>query len=472
MAYAGQAYGRGWELNRDQTVGSPGASFATSAARMKRIDDVQTNLSAEIGMGSNEFSHYAEYDTHHSYATYSPGGTQIHNQQKHVPSKRRRSDESPVVDESPLMSHLPALPMSPGVGTVARPHVPAVFQCVQCLTILADSTGSAAYHADANFLTLEAISQSVDVVEPPQICVDGFLRNCSYKALRCSHCGTIVGKWVYDTPEFLNHILNRFVLEMTAIRPYHLGENTLTITVNVPEPSPAPPPPAVQIPNLGVPSRLSNSSSRGYSDHNDISSGGSDYNAGYDESYEEATPRDHSRLKRESMEGQQPPGSSKRGGLDFKTYPCPRPYCSKVYKNPGGLKYHLTSGTCELDYDAIPAKGGSAIPPNPHESGSDNEDGADGIEDGGEGGSISPNSAGRKIKVTKRPYWCVMPGCSKRYKNLAGLKYHAKTMHPKLRLEDIRGGRGVTTPGSPTGLGNEEGREMSLPGEEIGEQVY
>ncbi|KAJ3135129.1 hypothetical protein HDU90_004161 [Geranomyces variabilis] len=42
------------------------------------------------------------------------------------------------------------------------------------------------------------------------------------------------------------------------------------------------------------------------------------------------------------------PGGAQGGG--GKRYKCPRAFCSKVYKNSNGLKYHLEHGNCELDY--------------------------------------------------------------------------------------------------------------------------
>ncbi|TPX51620.1 hypothetical protein SeMB42_g00126 [Synchytrium endobioticum] len=75
-------------------------------------------------------------------------------------------------------------------------------------------------------------------------------------------------------------------------------------------------------------------------------------------------------------------------------YRCPKPYCSKVYKNSNGLKYHLERGQCEAD----------------------NSDADEGLPE--------------DIRIAVRPYYCRAEGCGKRYKNLNGLKYHAKVAHP------------------------------------------
>ena len=36
------------------------------------------------------------------------------------------------------------------------------------------------------------------------------------------------------------------------------------------------------------------------------------------------------------------------------------------------------------------------------------------------------------LPVTHRPYWCKVPGCAKKYKNLNGLKYHVRVSHSSL----------------------------------------
>ncbi|KAI8586525.1 hypothetical protein BDZ88DRAFT_454917 [Geranomyces variabilis] len=93
---------------------------------------------------------------------------------------------------------------------------------------------------------------------------------------------------------------------------------------------------------------------------------------------------------------------------------CPKPFCTKTYKNPNGLKYHLDRGICEhfmsLDCPAIAASADSTRPFD----------------------TLEAAAAAGTVKIAHRPYWCKVPGCSKKYKNLNGLKYHAKAMHPAL----------------------------------------
>ncbi|TPX34740.1 hypothetical protein SmJEL517_g02717 [Synchytrium microbalum] len=82
--------------------------------------------------------------------------------------------------------------------------------------------------------------------------------------------------------------------------------------------------------------------------------------------------------------------------LDEDSMQADRPYkckisgCTKAYKNPGGLKYHMQHGHCE------------------------------------DTGDPELNN------VIHKPYQCTVPECGKRYKNLNGLKYHIEHAHVEL----------------------------------------
>ncbi|RKP04292.1 hypothetical protein CXG81DRAFT_16271 [Caulochytrium protostelioides] len=104
-------------------------------------------------------------------------------------------------------------------------------------------------------------------------------------------------------------------------------------------------------------------------------------------------------------------------GEDYRQYKCPKPLCTKAYKNTNGLKYHLERGLCELDVEIAPVFADANGEPSPFGSpfgsqGMDNDNAA--------------VAAAANIKLTHRPYWCRAPGCRKKYKNLNGLKYHVK----------------------------------------------
>jgi hypothetical protein len=77
-----------------------------------------------------------------------------------------------------------------------------------------------------------------------------------------------------------------------------------------------------------------------------------------------------------------------------KRYPCTVAGCDKVYKNPGGLKYHL------IHTHPDPEAGGSEIP----------------------AGLLGRNGKrGRNVPDVYKPYRCLVFSCGKRYKNLNGL---------------------------------------------------
>ncbi|KAJ3257781.1 hypothetical protein HK103_004249 [Boothiomyces macroporosus] len=116
-------------------------------------------------------------------------------------------------------------------------------------------------------------------------------------------------------------------------------------------------------------------------------------------------------------------------------YTCPRPNCSKVYKNRNGLKYHLQKGSCRISQEPTLVLGpdGQLVQmqtPVPS----------------------TPNSPLPRERVFKpmmefgtdpdaynrvKPFWCRL--CTKRYKNPNGLKYHAKVEHPEWDFEEIKG---------------------------------
>ncbi|KAJ3242170.1 hypothetical protein HDU78_001488 [Chytriomyces hyalinus] len=153
-------------------------------------------------------------------------------------------------------------------------------------------------------------------------------------------------------------------------------------------------------------------------------------------------------------------------GKGSKVYKCPRPLCTKVYKNPNGLKYHLDRGACEVDHDVMEATTGISLHTDDptalfnlqqqaqqalgsgydsFNSGNSGNSGSNGMQkitgpsvagNGGQGGA--PNAANltaalmasdESLKIVHRPYGCKISGCGKRYQNLNGLKYHAKTAH-------------------------------------------
>jgi transcription factor SFP1 len=141
-----------------------------------------------------------------------------------------------------------------------------------------------------------------------------------------------------------------------------------------------------------------------------------------------------------------PDGDSQSERLK-REYKCPRPYCSKVYKNTNGLKYHMERGNCEVE--TLVKKGPLkqlVTPPPRKASPATSFDDAEYTEDDTAAASAAAAAAAADlseqeidllssttdIKVITRPYICRVNGCGKKYKNLNGLKYHHKSTHPNL----------------------------------------
>ncbi|KAJ3392276.1 hypothetical protein HDU84_004541 [Entophlyctis sp. JEL0112] len=131
-------------------------------------------------------------------------------------------------------------------------------------------------------------------------------------------------------------------------------------------------------------------------------------------------------------------------GKGSKVYKCPKPLCTKVYKNPNGLKYHLDRGACEVDHDVMEATTGISLhtdDPNTLfnlqlQAQQALQNGQDFPNSDGNPNAQSLTAAlmasDESLKIVHRPYGCKIAGCDKRYQNLNGLKYHAKTAHPGL----------------------------------------
>ncbi|KAJ7673437.1 hypothetical protein B0H17DRAFT_1183228 [Mycena rosella] len=119
--------------------------------------------------------------------------------------------------------------------------------------------------------------------------------------------------------------------------------------------------------------------------------------------------------------------------LPHKPFRCPKPNCSKSYKQANGLKYHMTHGSCNYgpakDLEAVRAllerkrataaaaasTSSSTSTPAPEEE-----------EEAGAGGEPSPLSQAElnEVEARVRPFACGVGDCARRYKNMNGLRYH------------------------------------------------
>lgn len=136
----------------------------------------------------------------------------------------------------------------------------------------------------------------------------------------------------------------------------------------------------------------------------------------------------------------------KEEGKTGRIFRCPTIGCDKVYRNNNGLKYHVSKGKCNImrpmtiaeatevqllgsirtsndksDSLLTPAQSPISNPAFYHNAQSNT--------------TLTPetqppnwNNKHTEKEVVVKPYSCKL--CSKRYKNMNGMKYHAKVVHP------------------------------------------
>ena len=111
-----------------------------------------------------------------------------------------------------------------------------------------------------------------------------------------------------------------------------------------------------------------------------------------------------------------------------KPYKCKNLGCDKAYKNMNGLKYHRMHGVCNKNNLANELASASPAPQTPPASGVSTPV------------TSVPNSPALPLHpgfnnpvIEEKKYSCEK--CSKRYKNLNGLKYHKKASHKS--VEDV-----------------------------------
>ncbi|KAJ7485206.1 hypothetical protein B0H11DRAFT_2231403 [Mycena galericulata] len=132
--------------------------------------------------------------------------------------------------------------------------------------------------------------------------------------------------------------------------------------------------------------------------------------------------------------------------LPHKPFRCPKPNCSKSYKQANGLKYHMTHGSCNFgpakDVEAVRALlerkreragGGSgattptATAQNLAQQQVEEEEEAMGASTPGANGTAQPELSPAdltELEARVRPFACGVGDCVRRYKNMNGLRYH------------------------------------------------
>lgn len=116
------------------------------------------------------------------------------------------------------------------------------------------------------------------------------------------------------------------------------------------------------------------------------------------------------------------PGRTRPGSLDgsesdmtqelavSKPFPCPRPTCTKAYKQSKGLRYHMTRGRCSSKPPGNRAPAWQAML---EESGIT-----------GRRGLLESQRSKAETEGPVLPYACTVGDCTRSYKTFAGLKYH------------------------------------------------
>jgi hypothetical protein len=109
-----------------------------------------------------------------------------------------------------------------------------------------------------------------------------------------------------------------------------------------------------------------------------------------------------------------------------KPFKCPKPHCSKSYKQANGLKYHITHGSCSFapakevaEVNAVLAqRGRAALPEGMSASELDAGLGALGVSE------REVREIEREAEKRLKPFACGIADCTRRYKNMNGLRYH------------------------------------------------
>ncbi|KAJ6510510.1 hypothetical protein C8R45DRAFT_391139 [Mycena sanguinolenta] len=120
--------------------------------------------------------------------------------------------------------------------------------------------------------------------------------------------------------------------------------------------------------------------------------------------------------------------------LPHKPFRCPKPNCSKSYKQANGLKYHMTHGSCNYgpakDLEAVRAllerkRAANATQPTYEDEAAEDASPAPAAAAAGEQQQQQLSQAElNEVEARVRPFACGVGDCSRRYKNMNGLRYH------------------------------------------------
>ncbi|KAJ7575410.1 hypothetical protein C8J56DRAFT_414811 [Mycena floridula] len=126
-----------------------------------------------------------------------------------------------------------------------------------------------------------------------------------------------------------------------------------------------------------------------------------------------------------------------------KPFKCPKPNCNKSYKQANGLKYHITHGSCNFappkDFEHVQALLEKKRRDRAAQNAAEGHDGSEADRSDllsptpltnssyGDLSSITENDlrdVEREAEKRLRPFACCVGDCTRRYKNMNGLRYH------------------------------------------------
>ncbi|KAF8883026.1 hypothetical protein BD779DRAFT_1541427 [Infundibulicybe gibba] len=172
-----------------------------------------------------------------------------------------------------------------------------------------------------------------------------------------------------------------------------------------------------------------------------------------------------------------------------KPFRCPKPNCNKSYKQANGLKYHITHGSCnfappkDLEHvrdllaerrrrEASASNGSSSSGATPGPQGSTSTTESDGTHSPPqqEGQQYTHPSypdlplsesdmreLEREADRRLRPFACGVGDCTRRYKNMNGLRYHYQHRGSHTALGVNTGSASNSTPSTPTVSDSQDG---------------